>query len=1154
MTIFRVVAVLCLLSVSTPGNCEALVAEYDGTPPPKLIDHAMDHWPKGAPQPGSAWIAKERQAYRRILQKGQFDVLVLPFQVIDFGVSRSVRSLMGAQLALAISQNGKTVADPYTASRALGEGLRQFDPLAVRELAGDVSARQVVQGFVGHDQQGSLKFVIRVTNIDVPGRWHSNDELPVRELTLSGIPISFEHPALLVFEEHMPKILEFLGHAWHGWKPGKAAELAELPDITVADASAHPLTNAVRFQLFGTLTPGRIDRDREIFYEKSLLALYQTRSAEGRALRARALLKLGMRPAALAVLKDPQSNFEEAIVANANGRLPELIEVSKRLKRPYERLIATFDISELQAGYGLYTKEDTHSRVKDLSLPQPWDLLAERKALDWDAWSVPGNRSIKEELDRVYPLIGFDLNTLESNFFLLRPSDSTVSPVEFYPQQHADRLKKDRPDLWCCASFSAVPNSSDYLHLLLAISTDNLLQRAYFYTNVQGQPDKALEILDSTSELFYQQPDFAFERSSALFRKAENQQAEIGSAIWVEAANNAELAFYWEQGQTMPASSAWIVLQRVPRPYSDNSHAVDTIYSGDLPYNVNYPLSRVTHRQGPGEVDQQVSLEGMIERHLAFSVSETSELERFYTMEKRRNNTQGAERIFNALNERFTGNPSKYLWLSSESEASGDTEASIAHLKAGIDRLPRFWPLYEKASDMLVGLGRLEAADELLRTYPPFTDGEEHRVALSNEAYAAGNYFYWRGKHEAASHYYRISAGLQTGSEGSLASGIRLTLSEDDYVGAIQGSMARGNRYRSSYAFRDYLGLLFLLGESAEAWSGFEVLNPQFEDSPHLWESVLSGHRITRHSELEILAWADRYQNQRIGLININNYIARTAVMDRIPGEATIKRVEERAGVHWIPKDSINPAHILDERARPAINGQWPDISPDQQLSVRPDLVYLLEGYRATHMGDFEVAFAHFDNLFKYYRGQLNPNYGFALPYYVLAGVKSNKTAEVDALLSMIGERSKSFDYWLAIAMRSGLAKNYVDSESALNRAVGLRPYTEFRIMFPEYEFADVCDWLWRETDQEAYRSRAIDWARSNQKTQPWQAWPYTLELALTQESGNVALLEKARFLDPASPRLPKSASGKKTAETSNPFLEHVKQQAMVSAKGSFES
>src|SRR6185295_7039188 len=120
----------------TPGVKRAPQPDFtDALPIPDYLDTvvacntgAVVGVPGAPPRPASAWLEAEQKMYADVLARSKADVLVVPFQIQGRGLDRVERTLMSADLAYAIGDAGAlTVADPFLASLALGEGARRID-------------------------------------------------------------------------------------------------------------------------------------------------------------------------------------------------------------------------------------------------------------------------------------------------------------------------------------------------------------------------------------------------------------------------------------------------------------------------------------------------------------------------------------------------------------------------------------------------------------------------------------------------------------------------------------------------------------------------------------------------------------------------------------------------------------------------------------------------------------------------------------------------------------------------------------------------------------------------------------------------------------------------------------------------------------------
>ncbi len=111
-----------------------------------------------------------------------------------------------------------------------------------------------------------------------------------------------------------------------------------------------------------------------------------------------------------------------------------------------------------------------------------------------------------------------------------------------------------------------------------------------------------------------------------------------------------------------------------------------------------------------------------------------------------------------------------------------------------------------------------------------------------------------------------------------------------------------------------------------------------------------------------------------------------------------------------------------------------------------------------------------------------------------------------------------------------------------LKLALVRRPFTEGRPIFTEYQYAEVCEWLFEATRDTRYRNLALDWAKKNQAFQPWFAWAYAMEARLsTNPAERGRAIAIAYYLDRKSARLgllPKGevANAVKEYANRNPF------------------
>src|SRR6185295_2442295 len=122
------------------------------------------------------------------------------------------------------------------------------------------------------------------------------------------------------------------------------------------------------------------------------------------------------------------------------------------------------------------------------------------------------------------------------------------------------------------------------------------------------------------------------------------------------------------------------------------------------------------------------------------------------------------------------------------------------------------------------------------------------------------------------------------------------------------------------------------------------------------------------------------------------------------------------------------------------------------------------------------------------------------LPYYAYAAARARNVAAVEVLLDAFPNEYRRFDYYMAKAVIAGVSGKTEDSLQHLKLALHRRPFTGRRPVFPEYQYAELCEWLFDSTRNPAYRDEALRWARHNQTFHPWFAWAYAVEARLATD------------------------------------------------------
>jgi tetratricopeptide (TPR) repeat protein len=1103
--------------------------------------------PVAYPRRAPAWESAEKNFYETLLSNGRFEVLVVPFQVQDYALDRTSRSLMTAELALAISATGKKVPDPYLVARALGEGERRLNSEDVYRLAGKLGVDRIVWGYVGHNRENEMRITMqyqdRAAGITIA-------QAPLKFRHLEKIVFSDDDPPIEVFRRGLPDVLGAAGFAAAAGDspvPESRFEDTGLPrsPLGMLSDKAEPARDARYLQLLAALTPASEERARERFNEKSMLQILRMSptSPDYGVLKARALMQMGLRPAALKTLGTPKSIEEKHLFAMLNGNLPDAQRYASQIGSGAKAFTAQLELNDIATTYGARSKEQSLKAAEALKLPgDAWRFLAIRSFTDWDVWSQFENIQLKALLDQEFPVVGFTAEGIVRGAASLGDLRNAQVAMELSVLDHVRKLLGLRPADWCCTSVDARLTQRDFLDLFEAIGADNVVRRARFLAGIQGNPSGALEYIAGIESAYKDYPQIQLQRANAERLMAERLDGTAKEGFSISSNEHTFDVFFWEQGQTRIAASAWGLDSMVNRyGYFDN------FYAGDYPFRPYYPSW-----QAGGQVALEIASEEAGLRNSAFDFSPVPQLSWF--LGEFGNDWGRVDDLLKSIAGRFEGNPHRPILLAKNSARKNDIVAAERYYREGIRAQPAYWQAYVDLGTLLLENGEVAKSAQLFGSYPGFSKGSGmNSVAISNGAFEAGSLFYWSGNFLQAVPLYRIAADLDTGSDASMASRIRLDLMNRDYLRAMLGSRERAVRYNSEYGYRDYLGLMHATGHSKEAWDAFDLLIGKF-DKPEIWETALVGHRLAGATEPEIAAWAAQDRVRVVGGTT-NSYAAmyllRAGVTDRMPSaglEALIASVErpvwQLSNHNQVVRGSLDGQSGTLLGPERTSNSVLPlgVFQESKKTRVKSDYLYFAEAYRLMRSGDFSGAKSVFDEAFRLY-DLTNVKLSYMLPYYAYAAAKAGTAQSAETLLAKFTPAQHGFDYYLAQAAVTGLEGKTDESLQALNLALLRRPFTRFRPVYTEYQFAEICEWLYGATRTTKYRDAALSWAKKVQAFSPWFAWAYAMEAKLSTNAGDRhRAIAMAYYLDRNSERL--SAIPKKEINAAvrefagrNPFL-----------------
>ena len=126
---------------------------------------------------------------------------------------------------------------------------------------------------------------------------------------------------------------------------------------------------------------------------------------------------------------------------------------------------------------------------------------------------------------------------------------------------------------------------------------------------------------------------------------------------------------------------------------------------------------------------------------------------------------------------------------------------------------------------------------------------------------------------------------------------------------------------------------------------------------------------------------------------------------------------------------------------------------------------------------------------------------------------------------------------------RVSTSRTSQDALKLLRLAFYNRPATGERPLYTEYQYAELVEWLYQATHQDAYRKLVLDWVKKVELLTPWYGWPYAMQAELDHDkAGRRRAIAMAAYLDPGSERLsklPKAevARAVRAFKGLNPFL-----------------
>jgi hypothetical protein len=928
---------------------------------------------------------------------------------------------------------------------------------------------------------------------------------------------------------------------------GKAAAKRTLPASPI-DAMAikgdDASGRAIALQLIASLAPDAVERSRERLFEQALIAAQALPREDpfSALFLARAWGYLEARETALGALADSTAAEARAYREFLNGNLPDFAKAAAEVKDEVPRLLLEIDVKALQAAYRHPdAKKPTPFLNAFLAKYPAWAPLIERRIKDLDPWDTGDPTLAKHLLDRDLEFPGERLDQQIAGMRLTgeRPGATALVKLALH---HVERARREHRATAACLAAPHPCIAGAYVDLLEAIAVSGPIRELHRLVNMQALPAQARELTEALKpELEGHPAILAFEAAARLGMSQKLPPSQRDPAF-AEAMRLAVAAALLEQGQSRTSREALQVMG-VP---SQSSAPFLSAYQFDLPARSYWHVVPAGWSGAGGDPSDSRLYRNVLRSQFAASVMDL-DAARFLLQDE-----AGKREFREVLERRFKGHPERAGLL----QALAGSPAERRQLsEAQLQERPDRWDYYaEQATRLIDEQGDYEGAAEMYGRFPGFSDPSRYdAVELSNRAYVAGSVFFWQGRLDGARRLYGIAAGLRTGSEASLASEQRLAQLDGDYAKMLEVARGRGQRYSSAYSWRDFLSWLFVLGGEEEAWAGFNRLHRAF-DNPQVWLAADVGLRMKGSNWEENKRWllTEPYRSSAsAGTAHGVRLALMLNAIDRSPAPDLVRTVRELAGP---PNTGVEKFMVI----RPPSGGQgavgYPrsafrakDRAPVRDgMLVESEFIYFADAYEQLRRGNFKAAVERFDRMAEYYAVEGSPQHdfaGYALPYFAWASAKTGDRLELEAFVRALPEwRPRDFDRGLALAFFAGLRGEHEAARKHLLLAFRHRPFTDKRPIFPEYQWAEACEWLYRATGEKGYLQLALDWARRHQQIMPVSAWAYALEARYSSdEQQRLSATAIALYLDPKSEYLKSvPAEIRKRAKewfaTNNPF------------------
>lgn len=1062
------------------------------------------------PYDESHWQTEEMRRAYSALDGQSAQVLVVPFQIENHSFDAESRSLMTLSLGYRlVTGSDLSVANPVLVAKAFGVQGRQYTSESVRRIAGQVGARSVVIGRVGHDTAGKMSIRISMLSLDENAAHTEETEL----YSATGLGFNDHRLPYELFLERRDEIARLIAGNLTELKQLNVSEGEfEFPPLPPQSLQPGPLMAQVAYlQMLAVMHPIRTeDRLRELLFERSLVLLENVdkASANYALFKARALLYLNRRPAAIDVLAAEQSAAANALRAYANGNLSALEETQAEIEEPLLSALAEIEAERLAADYeNAPNREAARSYYETNTV---WGPLLYVAMSDYDHFRSFTTVHLKASLDAAFP---DSARSLES-FFAARAAtgvDVTETDLARLLIDHIDDLDVKLSE---CAALAIC--SRDYLDLLRSMLAGEIIDRVWHIKSSLGKPEQALRFAADYETLLEGHPAFTLTKSYVLRDLLEMARASDRPGLARAQGRAMRNSLWWPQRRTRMTTGALDL-------YAYGDPEVSALALEDrikITFETDWPRPPII-----AHAYAERSEFARLTRQCADYAIRNFECFRAYHEELMVMQTpfEDAAAYLDKNRYRFVGHPDRLRYLGVKLEQAGKHDAAIELYRDAVDSQTREIAPYEVLFNAAVMSADFDEAADIGFSFPGFIDGEaSSRIGLSNYAYEFGSILYWAGAYEQAAPYYELTASYGTASAAEMSSEQRLALIAGDYEESIYHAMRRIRRYDSTYAHRDIIGLYAMIGELDTASVIVASSDARLRDPP-AWIGALVEQRARGRSADAIAEWALESDRRGDGkdadfLAMRHVFIANTLdrrALESLP--ATLESLDPRTKPYYLGYgravdygSTMMVKYFVQQIEGLEAGGK---LKPETYIDRR--MVIGAKAMLAFDKGDFANAFESLDFAVNFY--DLNE----FLPYYAWASAKTDNRRRVQkALARMLGQGPTeikeaidiNFYASLANAVLLALDGKHAEAMQNFQKANGVILHNQTWLLLTRYQIIELARLLHAETGDSSYHDFALDLARRNTVIEPMQAYTHSF-VAMMSEDRDERIVALARVL-----------------------------------------